>query len=160
MTIDTFRFGPIQYDEAKAILFPEGLPGLEDMRRFLLVHTEETEPVFWLQSLEDGALALPVAHVFEIMEDYALDIDDDDLALLKIEKPEDVMVLVVVVIPEDVRRMTANLAAPIIIQVGEGLGKQIFTAGTAYSVRQPIFEAVIAALERREADAGAVPQGE
>lgn len=160
MSIMTARFGRIEYDEALAITFPEGLPGLENTRRYVLLHTEETEPIFWMQSLEDPALSLPVASAFDIMEDFALDVDDDDLELLRIERPEDVMVLVIVVIPDEIARMTANFAAPVLIQPQAGLGKQIFSPGTKYSVRQPIFEAVMAVLERREADAGAVPQGE
>ena len=160
MTIMTARFGEIEYDESRAITFPEGLPGLEHTRRYLFIHTEETEPIFWLQSLEDGELSLPVANAFELQDDFTMDVDDEDLALLKIEKPEDVLVLVVVVIPDDMLRMTANFAAPVLIQPEERLGKQIFTAGTKYSVRQPVFEAVMAVLERREADAGSVPQGE
>lgn len=160
MTIETIRFGAIEYDEARAITFPEGLPGLENTRSYVLVHIEETEPIFWLQSLEDGALSLPVANAFELQEDFSLDVDDDDLALLHIEEPGDVLVLVVVVIPDQLTGMTANFAAPVLIQPEAGLGKQIFNAGTSYSVRQPVFAAVMAALERREADARAVPQGE
>jgi flagellar assembly factor FliW len=154
MTYDTTRFGSIEYDEAKAITFPEGLPGLEHTREYLLVHAEETEPIFWLQSLEDGDLALPVAYAFELKEDYALEVDDDDLAFLKIEQPDDVMVLFVVVVPDDITKMTANMAAPVLIQPQAGLGKQVFTKGSSYQVRQPIFDAVMAALERGEADAG------
>jgi len=160
MTMQTIRFGEIEYDNAQVITFPEGLPGLESTRRYLLVHTEETEPIFWLQSLEDAALSLPVANAFELQDDFALDVDEDDLALLCIENPEDVMVLVVVVIPAEVALMTANFAAPVLIQPQAGLGKQIFTAGASYSVRQPVFAAVMAALERRQSDAGVDPQGE
>ncbi len=160
MVFDTTRFGELNYEEAEVIFFPEGLPGLEEQKRFIYVSTPETEPIFWLQSLEDRDIALPVAQVFELFEDYAFDIADADIELLKIEKPENVIVLTVIVIPDAIAAMTANLAAPIVIHKENGYAKQIFIPGTSYSVRQSVFDAVLAALERREADAGALTQGE
>ena len=36
MIIDTYRFGPVEIDENKIIYFEDGLPGLEEYKRFAI----------------------------------------------------------------------------------------------------------------------------
>lgn len=160
MLVETMRFGPIEIQQEQITQFPDGLPGLESLRRFVIIRDERIEPLAWLQAIDDAAIALPIASVFDIMEDYVLDISDDDVERLKIESAEDVLVFVVVIIPEEVHRMTANLAAPIVINTKQGLARQLLTNTADYSVQQPIFQAIMRTLQRRDEDAGTVTQGE
>ncbi|MDR0858013.1 MAG: flagellar assembly protein FliW, partial [Oscillospiraceae bacterium] len=64
MTIDTVRFGQVEIDPSKIWEFTEGLPGLEDERRFVLLEFEESKPVAWLQSVDDVDVCLPVTDTF------------------------------------------------------------------------------------------------
>ena len=114
MDMETRIFGKIEVDPERIITFERGIPGFETLTRFVLVVTEQTRPFVWLQAV-DQDIALPLVSPFDIREDYAPEINDRDLQGLVINREEDLMVYAVAVIPPEVQLMTANLAAPILI---------------------------------------------
>lgn len=67
--------------------------------------------------------------------DYGVDVDDDDIELLGITDPNTVLTLAIVVIPEDIKQIRANLKAPIIINVDKKLGKQIIQKDDSLPIR-------------------------
>lgn len=143
MDILTRIFGKITINPDQVLQFPEGLPGFETLRRFTLVDLEQTRPFVWLQSLEQD-VALPLISPFMIQPDYSPDINDDAIAEMDLEREADLMVYAVVVIPPDVSRMTANLAAPVLINMKNNRGCQVIVEDDRYPIRQPIFAAVYA----------------
>ena len=162
MQIDTVRFGSVEIDDEKLIVFDEGIPGLEDYHKYALLQFEESYPIFWLQSTEDGGICLPVLDTFKVLEGYVFDIDDTDVKELELGGPENLHVVSVLVIPEDIQNMTVNLAAPIIINLVTGKAKQIILPGSDYNVRVPVFPDIcrIAIKEEGDADAGTVKEAE
>jgi flagellar assembly factor FliW len=99
-----------------------------------------------------------VLDVFAVIPDYVFDISDEDAADLELTKAEDLHVLTVLVIPDDARKMTANLAAPITVNVTVGKAKQLILSGSDYNVRTPIFQNIRDMILREEggSDASAV----
>jgi len=162
MQIETVRFGSVEVDEAKLIMFDEGIPGLDEYRKYALIQFEESYPIVWLQSVEEGAICLPVMDTFTVLSDYVFDISDEDVGELALKRPEDLHVVSVVVIPNDIKGMTANLAAPIIINTISGKAKQIMLTGSEYNVRAPVFNSICKLLNREEGDGdvGAVTEAE
>jgi flagellar assembly factor FliW len=159
MQIETIRFGQVDIDETKLILFDEGIPGLEDYRKYSLLQFEESYPIIWLQSVDDGGVCLPVLDTFSVLDGYVFDIDDADVKGLQLTGPEDLHVVNVLVIPDDIQQMTVNLAAPILINTSTGSARQVMLGGGDYNVRAPIFQdlcRMIAAREEGDADAGTV----
>jgi len=142
MQIDTLRFGSVDVDENKVIFFNDGVPGLEQYRKYALLQFEESYPIVWLQSMEDTGICLPVLDTFSVLPDYVFDIDDMDVKTLKLTGPDDLHVVSVVVIPEDIQGMTVNLAAPILINTVTGNAKQVVLTGTEYNVRAPVFQEI------------------
>src|SRR5690606_33132097 len=108
MKINTLRFGQIEVDEDKVILFKEGIPGLNHLKKYILIHEDEKTPLHWLQSVEDGSIALVLADPFVFKPDYAPCIHEDILTELQAETEEDLIVMTILVIPEDIKKMTAN----------------------------------------------------
>jgi flagellar assembly factor FliW len=139
-------FGHIEIDESQVITFPGGLPGFEDLNRFVLIVLEKTRPFFWLQAL-DRDIALPLISPFDIEPDYAPVIDDSCLADLNLAREEDLLVFAVAVIPAEVQQMTANLAAPILINIANNRGCQVLTEDDHYKIRQPIYAAVCSRMQ-------------
>ena len=45
MQIDTLRFGPVEVDENKLIIFDDGIPGLEEYHKYALLQFEESYPI-------------------------------------------------------------------------------------------------------------------
>ena len=162
MQIDTVRFGMVDVDEKKLIEFKDGIPGLEDYRKYALLQFEESYPIIWLQAVDEGGICLPVLDTFVVLTGYVFDIDDEDVKELGLGKPEDLHVVSVLVIPDDIQRMTVNLAAPIIINTAAGKAKQIMLSGGDYNVRAPIFPDICKLVIREEgdADAGSVQKAE
>ena len=152
MQIDTVRFGQVEIDEAKLITFDDGIPGLEEYHKYALLQFEESYPIIWLQSAEDSAVCLPVMDTFAVIRGYVFDIDDTDVKTLELSGPEDLHVVSVLVIPDEIKNMTANLAAPIIINTVSGKAKQIVLAGSDYNVRVPVFPDICKMVMKEEGD--------
>jgi len=157
MIIET-RFGISETSESKIITFPFGLPGFEDLHKFIIVEVDETRPVYWLQSIENKHIALPVIVSLAILSDYNINIRENELEDLQLESPDDLLILNVVVIPEDVTKMTVNLAAPVVINAKRGIGKQIIIDAAELPLRYPVYEAIRNSLKGGEKDAGSVSE--
>ena len=162
MQIETLRFGSVEIDEAKLITFDDGIPGLEEYRSYALLQFEESYPIIWLQSIDEGGVCLPVLDTYAVLTGYVFDIDDEDVGLLKLNGPEDLHVVSVLVIPEEIQRMTVNLAAPIIINTVTGKAKQILLSGSDYNVRAPVFQDICKVIAGEEvgADVSSVAETE
>lgn len=147
MKIQTAHFGEVEIDDNKVLFFDNGLPGLEDNKRFALLSNEESKPINWFQSLDHREISLPVMDPFLICPDYAFDIPQADVDALGIEQVDDVYVLSILVIPRNAGGITINLSAPIIINVRNGKGRQIVLDDKKYLVRVPISELLSKAAE-------------
>lgn len=154
MLIDTARFGQLEVDDSKIVVFKDGLPGFEQLTKFILLSPEQTQPLYWMQSAEDGDIALPVLSSFDILDDYSLDIPDEVVAELQLDGLEDLLVMNVCVVPEDISRMTANLAAPILMNVRLNIGVQIVVDSMEYPTRYPVFNDICRVAKGGELNAG------
>lgn len=140
MKLDTKHFGEIEIDEGKIISFPEGIPGFEDQKRFVIINNHDSEnPFDWLQAVDNGSLSFVVINPFLVKPDYDFVLSQSVEEKLKIENEKDVAVYTIAVIPEDIKKITINLSGPVIINVKEKLGKQIILNDERYSTRYYIF---------------------
>ena len=126
MQLETAHFGVINIDEADIIYFPEGIPGFENSKKYSLIGNDSGESVFfWLQSLDIPELCFVVTDPFMVYDGYGVDVDDEDVKLLKISDANKVLTLTIVIIPENINEIRVNLKAPILINMDQKLGKQI-----------------------------------
>ncbi len=136
MQLETVHFGKIDIDEADFIDFPEGLPGFEASRKFALIgHDQNESPFFWLQSVDQPECCFVVTDPFMVYNGYGVDMDDEDVNLLKITDSKSVLTLAIVVIPEDIKEARVNLKAPVIINVEQKLGKQVIQKNDQLPIR-------------------------
>lgn len=160
MSFITRRFGPIEVPEDKVIQFKDGIPGLECMRRSILIKVEETMPFYWIQSVEDGDIALPVIDPLIMDPSYSPSVEDSVFDELELENEEDLLVVNVAVIPQELSYMTANMAAPLLINIQKNIGKQVILDNSAYQMRFPIYDAVCRKLKEERESAGTDQEGE
>src|SRR5215471_6522498 len=80
--LETRNFGPIRYEEDAALEFPRGLPGFEERRRFVALHFDDTDPLVYLQSLEDPGLCFLTMPVRAVDPSYRLQVEPEDTALI------------------------------------------------------------------------------
>lgn len=140
MKIKTMNFGEIKIEKDKIIQFQEGLPGFENEKGFIIILNEDKEnPFHWLQSIKSPELSFVILNPFEIFKDYDLLLPETAINKLKIENKEDIVLYTIVVIPEDMEKMTTNLLGPIVINSKEKLGKQVILEEDKYSTKHLIF---------------------
>ncbi len=143
MIIETKAFGEVEITEDKIITFPGGIIGFPDLKRFTLLHDEEkgvSAGIRWLQSLEEPGFAMTVMDPLVVKEDYNPEIDDELLSGIGEVSPDNLLVLVTVRVPSDLKQMSVNLQGPIVINVDERKACQIIVDADVYSVRFPIYE--------------------
>lgn len=147
MQLNTKHFGVVEIDEKGIIDFTGGLPGFEDIKKFVLFGSgDESSPFRWLQSVDDPKLAFAVVDPFLIKNDYNVTLNGDVIDALAIEKEEDALIYSIVVVPDDISEMSMNLKAPVVINTKNNRGMQIVLDTDMYSVRHYILEE----LQRRE----------
>lgn len=125
MKVYTSRFGEIQVSEETVINFPSGILGFSDTQNYALLNTDDNSPLKWLQSLDDPSLAFVVTNPNLFKSDYKIDAYRKDLSEIDVQNAEDVLVLVIVTVPKDPAKMTANLKGPILINTKNRLAKQL-----------------------------------
>lgn len=149
MKIETKFFGTQEVDEKEFIHFNHGIPGFESERRFLITEYGPGSPFLVMQSIEKPSLAFILIGLGDVMPGFAIDIGEEVTAELKLEKPEDTLVYVIVSIPGELTDATVNLAAPLVINTRMKLGKQIILNNPAYGLRHPLFKGEQAAGVKR-----------
>lgn len=141
MKIYSTRFGEIEIEEKDIINFEDGILGFEDIKKYVLLNIEENNPLMLMQSVEESALAFVIINPYEFRSEYCIELSDEDIKKLQIEKEEDIDVFAIVVIPhENPSKMTANLQGPIIINRNKKLGKQVITNNNNYGIKHNILK--------------------
>lgn len=141
MKLHTKNFGEIEIDEQKIIDFPEGLLGFEEEKQFVIINAEDEESPFqWLQSVTNPDLAFVIINPFFVYPNYDIIIPKTAQKKLKIKEQKDVSLYSIVVVPENIEKMTANLLGPIIININEKLGKQVILDDNKYSTKHYVFK--------------------
>ena len=135
--LETKNFGSIPYEPGSEVQFPCGLPGFEDRRRFVVVRLPESDPLIYLQSLEDPELCFITMPILAVDPQYQLKVSGEDLGLLGLSparRPrigEDVLCLTVLSMKED--GPTANLLAPVVVNVRSLRAVQAISPDSTYS---------------------------
>lgn len=141
MQLKTRHFGTIEIDEKGIIDFPEGLPGFESATKFILLSSsDEISPFQWLQGVNNPDLAFVVINPVTFKPDYDIDIRDEEVEILKVNDISRVLVYSIVVIPEDISKMTANLKAPVLVNTENMKGKQVILDRGEYKTKHFIIE--------------------
>jgi flagellar assembly factor FliW len=140
--------------------FVRPLPGFAEMTRFALVrldHAESTsgapagtadadidlladdDPVlFELRCLQAPDVRFLVAAPMAFFPDYSFELDEAAVAELGLNTAEEAMVLVVLTVGADPASTTANLLAPVVVNVRNRSAAQVILSGTDWPVRAAV----------------------
>jgi flagellar assembly factor FliW len=140
MKITTRFHGTKEYEEKDIITFSKGIPGFENLKKFILFPVEENEVFNVLQSIEDVDMGLIVISPFEIVKDYEFKLEDNLIERLNIREPQQVLVVNTVTLNSKVENITVNLKAPIVINIKEGSGEQLILDTAKYSIKHPLIQ--------------------
>lgn len=124
ITINTHQFGEISIDVANIFHFPNGLLGFEDLKQFILINDEQTEPFKWLICVDEPSIGFPILSPFYVDFDYNIGKEID----LEIN-----VLFVVVTLQDENKNISANLKAPIILNLQMMTGEQLLIPFEKYS---------------------------
>lgn len=151
MYIETYRFGRTEIAPDSIITFADGILGFESLKRYAIILSDVCEPIQWLQSVDDPMVSLPIINPFLIVPEYELDVDDSELTSIGQPTVEDILVVNIMVLPEDIKKTTVNLSAPILINVRTRQGRQIVMDNMQdNAIRFPAFDALAAYYQEQD----------
>jgi flagellar assembly factor FliW len=127
MDVATTRFGSLRVDCSDCLCFPNGLPGFEDCRDWVLIVESPDRAVGWLQSATWPDLAVPVTSPRRFVADYEVRLDPVELSPLGLDCASEAQILVMVAVHGDA--YTLNLKAPLAINMRRRLGRQVLNGG-------------------------------
>jgi flagellar assembly factor FliW len=140
------NFGPVEYQEESVFEFPAGLPGFEEERRFVPIEHAASRPIVFLQSLNRPSLCFITLPVLVVQRDFRLAISAEDLRTLELaEKRQpaigaEVLCLTVLSVAEG-KLPTANLLAPVVVNLKTRRGLQAIQTDSSYSHQHPVLAA-------------------
>lgn len=151
MQIQSSRFGWLSVEDDRVLTFPRGLLGFPDHARFALIRSGTTgggagEGFFWLQSVDDAALAFVVTDPALFFKDYAVPVRDDaaaDLGLTGTDAAGRAAGVQVFAICNKVGDwLTGNLLGPIVANPATRLATQVVLTEKKWTTRQPLMRLV------------------
>lgn len=112
MKINTTRFGTLELDESTFIHFPWGIPGFEDLKRYVLLEHRQG-PFKWLQAVDhpDVAFVVSPPDVFGIR----YNVPERRASVLHIRNPEDLAVLILISFNRTTRTVRPHVRAPLLL---------------------------------------------
>lgn len=138
--VSTLRFGEIEVDEQSIVHFADGIPAFEDEHEFIIVPYDEESPYGFLQSLTTPELAFLMTSPFVFFPEYEFELDDTNQEKLAITSQEEMQIYVLLTIPNgDVKAMTANLMAPIVVNSTSMQARQIVLDKSPYTTKHRLF---------------------
>lgn len=139
LRIQTSRFGEIQLASEDVLYLPEGLLGFADLKKFVILDDPNDEIFAWLQSCESSEVAFPILEPEIFVENYKVNLTKADLESLKMVSQEKARFFCIVTIPDDPTQMTANLKAPIVVNLNDRSARQCVLQDNHLAIREPIF---------------------
>lgn len=140
MIIKTGRFGSLEVADEEIIQIPLGILGFPEFTRFCLVDPGDETLILWLQSLDNPDLAIPVLEPKIFKPEYSVRLSAAELRELKLVHIQNSAVFTLLTIGDEITEMTANLRAPIVVNLKQQLARQVVLQENEYSLRHPMFK--------------------
>lgn len=126
-------------DPGQTLVFPGGLPGFPELRRFRLLTDPEFSPPFELLASDDEpSIGFYLIDPLMLEPGYDPEIPESDERVLLIRPGDDMQLRAIVTVGQEPSSTTANLAAPIVLNLTAGLGLQSILEDSGYSLRTPL----------------------
>jgi flagellar assembly factor FliW len=141
--VETRYFGTMIYREESVFEFPTGLPAFRNEKRFVPIELEQHSPLIFLQSLAQPGLCFLAFPILVVDREYRLGVTREDLMALELNPDRqpllgsEVAVLALLSL-QDHFSPTANLMAPLVVNLKTRRALQAIREDRAYSHQHPI----------------------
>jgi len=141
MKIQTKPYGEIEVSEKQRLFFPDGIIGFEDIKYYFMLDSREG-PYYWLQAEGYPELAFIIMNPRLFKDDYKLMVREEDLKSIDINSRDEMLDFVILTVPEDLTKISANLMGPIIINRKTRKAKQVISENDEYTVKHYIIDEI------------------
>ena len=149
MEITTYRWGvpeQLHVGDDSLVLFPHGLVGFEHLKRFALLHDEQSA-ICWFQSLDEPETAFAALDAFIIDSRYDIELSPADAEALQLRSEAEVAVFSLLTVRLDPEEyITANLLAPVVLNTRLRAGRQVILQDSGYDLQFRVQPEVLAAV--------------
>ena len=153
MRIDTTRFGTIEIAEEQLFEFPMGLLGFSNQKRYVVLDHAPDSPLKWLQSVDDGSLAFIITDPLFFVPTYRVSARKSELEVIN-PVEEQLVLSVIMTVPENPQDMSANLMAPLIFNMENRTAMQYVLTKQKYPVKYYVLKDSPTSLESPGEGAG------
>lgn len=140
--VATSRFGDVDVRDEEIFTAVRPVPGFPDSQKYFFIERKNIAPFKWMQSAQEPDLTFVVVEPGQFFHDYKPRIGTFDIEEIGLKSQKDVFILVIVVLPEDLTKMTANLKGPLIFNLKGRRFQQSFIETEQYTVRESIVEGI------------------
>ncbi len=95
-------------------------------------------PFKLFQAVDEPTVGFVIIDPVLFKPDYTVKVRKEDLYSLSAENLNEIVTAVIVTIPEDLYKMTANLRGPLLINLKSRLARQLVLSDDTYNTRQLI----------------------
>ncbi|KMY55508.1 flagellar assembly protein FliW [Bacillus sp. FJAT-27231] len=141
MKIETKYHGQVEIEKEAILAFHHGIPGFVEEKQFTLLAFSDNDAFFVLQSMKTPQLGFIIANPFAFFPDYDIELDNATVEALELQKPEDAAVYTILTVREPFNETTANLQAPVVINMSNRKAKQAILNENRYHTRHLIMPA-------------------
>ena len=141
MIIQTKYLGEVEVDENQIIKFPQGILGFDKHQEFIILKISNNDNFKILEDLKHPNIAFFIINPWNFYNDYIVDIPDEELGKIGIfpNRAIEIVVINIVTLGKTFKESTANLLAPIIINMANREGRQFIQNNTIYTTRHRLF---------------------
>lgn len=134
----TRDFGPLDYEPEAELKFPLGLPGFEGEMRFVLIERDTLAPFVFLQSVTTPAVCFLTVPVQVVESGYQMGMTEEDYGLVLGQSGDEKTLFLAVLAANETGAFTANLLAPLVINLQTKIGIQAVRPDRLYSHQHPL----------------------
>jgi flagellar assembly factor FliW len=156
MIVQTTRFGKIDVKDQDLFEFREGLLGFGHLRKFIILDDPHDDIFAWLQSCESPDVAFPILEPGLFAPQLSVEFSSSDLEALELASAQAGKVFCIVTIPNDPTKMTANVKAPVLVNLANHRARQCVLQDNSLAIREPIFQSLQQRMLQSKSPAGAV----
>jgi len=136
--VKSHRFGAVAVPSDRILRFVRPVVGFQDITEYAVIEDEESAPLLWIQALGAPEVLLPVVDAGLVNGGYSVELADEEVAALGLQRAEDARLLVVLTLSPDPSAITANLRAPIVWNTRGATAMQLVLQDAAFSFSHPV----------------------
>jgi flagellar assembly factor FliW len=128
------RFADVAVDPRDVVTFPDGLPGYERAREFVLLDVEDLAPLKVLHAVKEHDPCFLVVDPTSVLPTYRCDLSGSDRHRLGATDDKGLVWFSIVAVRDD-GSLSVNLRAPVVINPARMLGRQVMPSACVYPLQ-------------------------